>query len=267
MMKILRVAQDSTGHTSSIRRVAAVLLGCLMFALGRVASGQTGRRPQATADSARLVADLFFRAVADEKWEVAAKLVDTVAIKRQVVEQVASARSSMPYFPTIEEIMEHDPQMPREVAEYQLKLSRDRAKSFNPAQFIEYEFARVTSIRELESLSALDATARRLQALDSRWMLRKKRVESGCGGLNDPLPAPIHQILAVTLGSDSVAYVLHEEGGFERSPEAETLLDPMVMRLRLGPHGWRIVPTRALLSRMNSFVSHVSCDSTRMKKR
>lgn len=117
----------------------------------------------------------------------------------------------------------------------------------------------MTSIGELEALSTLDATARYLQALDSRWLLRTKRIESGCAIPNaSALPAPVHQTLAATLGSDSVAYVLHDEGMAEMSPELEMVLDPMAMRLRLGPQGWRVVPSRSALVRMNSVVTSVS---------
>ena len=269
-MKILRFAQDDSGHMPRNRRVAVVFLSSALLALGSAANAQTGRRPQASADSARLVADLFFRAVADERWEAAARFVDTIPIKRKVAEHVRNARSSMPTFLTIEEIMEHDPKMPREVAEYQLQQARDRAKNFNPAEFIAYEFADVNSIHELEALSALDATARHLQALDSRWALRKSIAKSGCGSPDaGPLPAPIHKILAAALGSDSVAYVLHESREFDMPPDAtaDLYFDPMVMRLRLGPQGWRIVPSRSMLSPMNSFVSQVTCDSTQQRKR
>lgn len=261
------LAQDDRGHTPNARRVATVFLGGLVIALGSIANAQTGRRPQASVDSARYVADLFFRAVADEKWDVAARFVDTVAIKRKVAQHVSNARVSMPTFPTIEEIMERDPKMPREVAEYELRLSQERVKNFNPAQFIAYEFAGVNSIRELQELSALDATARFLQALDSRWMLRKALKESGCAGLDvGPLPAPIHKILAATIGVDSVAYVLHEDNELQIPPDADILLEPMVMRLRLSPQGWRIVPSQGML-RMNTFASGVSCDSTQKRKR
>lgn len=164
--------------------------------------------------------------------------------------------------------MERDPKMPHEVAEYQVAQSRERAKNFNPAQFIAYEFAGVKSIRELDTLSALHATVRYLQALDSRVMLRQRIAESGCDRPGaSPLPAPIHRILATAVGSDSIAYVLHESSEFQMPVDADAFVDPMVMRLRLGPQGWRIVPTRSMLSPMNSFVTQVTCDSTLKKKR
>jgi hypothetical protein len=255
------------GGRARVRRAAAVVVLGLASA-GSGASAQAGRRPQVSADSARHIADLFFRAVAEEKWEAAAAFVDTIAIKRKVAQDVSNARSSMPTFLTIEEIMQRDPNMPREVAEYELKRYREQTKNFNPAQFIAFEFAGVNSIRELQALSALEATARFLQALDSRWMIRKQFVESGCAGAGAvPLPVPIHRILAATLASDSVAYVLHEDEGFESVPDADLIFEPMVMRLRLGPQGWRIVPSRSMLTRSNGFAAGVTCDSTRKKIR
>ena len=271
-MTILRCSRNDTGHMPSNRRVATVFLAGMSFALGSasVIPAQRPRPAVVSADSARLVADLFFRAVADEKWDAAARFVDTIPVKRKVALSVRSARSAMPSFMAIEEIMQLDPKMPREVAEYQLKQARDRATNFNPAEFITYEFADVNSIRELEGLSALDATARHLQALDSRWALRKSIAASGCGSPDaGPLPAPIHKILAAALGSDSVAYVLHESREFEMPPDSTMDLywEPMVMRLRLGPQGWRIVPSRTMLSPMNSFIGQVTCDSTQKRKR
>ena len=122
----------------------------------------------------------------------------------------------------------------------------------------------------LEALSALDATVRHLQALDGRFLLRKRRVESGCGSPDaGPLPAPLHKILAAALGSDSVAYVLHESSEFPVPPDVDSdpFLEPMVMRLRLGPQGWRIVPTRSMLSHSNFVAVSMSCDSTQKRKR
>jgi hypothetical protein len=99
-------------------------------------------------------------------------------------------------------------------------------------------------------------------------MMRKQVVESGCASAGMvPLPAPIHRILGATLGSDSVAYVLHEDEGFDSVPDADLMFEPMVTRLRLGPQGWRIVPSRSMLSRSNSFVTSVTCDSTQKKRR
>src|SRR5690349_17571194 len=89
MMNALRFARDHTRHLPNrFRQVAALTLGLALTALGAHRLAAQARRAVSSPDSARLVADLFFRAIADEKWEAAAGLLDTAAIRRMVAEQL-----------------------------------------------------------------------------------------------------------------------------------------------------------------------------------
>ena len=79
-----------SGRTQAGWRATAVLISLvsLLGAWPTSAPAQgTARRASASPDSVRLVADLFFRAVADERWDAAAALVDTTVIRRLVAEQ------------------------------------------------------------------------------------------------------------------------------------------------------------------------------------
>src|SRR5688500_17840635 len=110
-------------------RWAAIVVGLsagIFSPLTRPVGGQPPpRRAHVSPDSARQVADLFFRAVADEQWDAAAAFVDTTAVRRMVLERMRWRRSEPTAREmTIEDFMRDDPQKPRVVAEYELKRWR-----------------------------------------------------------------------------------------------------------------------------------------------
>jgi hypothetical protein len=80
---IVRLCLPDVTGVRALRRAAgrlliAISLGTGVLAVASPAHAQpASRRPQGNADRVRLVADLFFRAVADEHWERAASMVGT----------------------------------------------------------------------------------------------------------------------------------------------------------------------------------------------
>jgi hypothetical protein len=245
------------------RRAAIVVgLGAGIFSpLTRPVAGQPpARRAAVNPDSVRLIADLFFRAVADERWEGAAAFVDTTAVRRMVLERLRWRRSEPTRRQmTIEDFMRDDPQKPRVVAEYELKRWRDQM-ALTPSDGITYEFDGVKSVDELGTMSAREATARFIKAQDDRVRMRASLVRSGCGDSMMALPFTMRRILGVVLVGDTLAYVLHND----LPPEAGLMpgMEPMVMQLRLRSGSWRITPTHVLLRRAGSTVAVTRCDST-----
>jgi hypothetical protein len=226
------------------------------------AQSSSPHRAQSSPDSVRLAADLFFRAVADERWDLAASLMDTNAVRRLVLQRLRWRSDSPPREMTIDDFMRDDPAKPRVVAEYELqryrKLSAQSAG--NPLTF---EFAGVKSIDELGTLSAHEATSRFLQAQDLRAQIREMSRAAGCPDPRPTGPFMLHRILGAVLVSDTVAYVLHEEGYGDATRAADVLVtDPSVMQMRLRSGAWRILPGHGLLRRLNTAIASVGCDST-----
>jgi hypothetical protein len=252
--------RDRVCHTGGAVAVALASL----FAVHDVASAQArARRPQASADSVRLAADLFFRAVADERWETAAAMMDTIIVKHIVNQRLRWRSAAAPQTRelAIDDFMRDDPNKPRVVAEYELKRYREQMATLDFG-FIAHEFAGVRTLTELSRLSALEATSRYLQAQDSRVQSREAARRSGCPGSYSGGPPPIHRILGVALPADTVAYVLHDDGLFSAMEEPPMPhAEPMVLQLRLRGDLWQILPSVSVLRRLGSAVMSVRCDS------
>jgi hypothetical protein len=232
------------------------------------ANGQArSKRPSSNPDSVRLAADLFFRAVADERWEVAAALVDTVAIRRRVAEQVRNPPERARRELTVEDFIRMDSTKPRVVAEYEAKRYREQVAKFDAGQMLGHEFFGVRSIQELRALSTLEASARYIQAQDFRMLIREQVLEqarkAGCSMSASAALAPIslHRIIAVALANDTLAYVLHDDGMFGTHVDRGPPTDPMLMQLRLHAQGWRVYPTPGMLGRSGIGFGPMQCDS------
>lgn len=256
-----------SSRASSVGRAARSVATLLLAAHGVAAAQAAPRRPQASVDSVRLAADLFFRAVADERWQVAAAMVDTTIVKH-IVNQRLRWRSVAPPQSrelTIDDFMHDDPNKPRVVAEYELKRYREQIAKLDVG-FISHEFAGVKTLPELSRLSALEATSRFLQAQDYRVESREAARRAGCPESFGGGPPQIHRILGVALPADTVAFVLHDDGLFASLEEPPMpSMDPMVLQLRLRSGAWRILPSMTLLRRTGTAISIVQCDSVRQR--
>ena len=211
----------------------------LVAALG-VASGAaaqpSARRSQSSADTVRLAADVFFRAVADERWQAAAAMMDTTLMRFVVAQR-----------------LRWQPQI--------ASRGRERA-TLSGGDALSYEFAGVQSLLDLANLSSLEATARDLQAQDPRVELREAARRAGCADSAVRMPASLRRIVGVALASDTVAFVLHEEQAPRDEADGLPRLEPMVMQLRLRDARWTIVPGSALL-RSPVSLGTPPCDSQR----
>ena len=195
------------------------------------------RPAQSSADTVRLAADVFFRAVADERWEAAAAMMDTTLMRFVVAQR-----------------LRWQPQIAARGREYSTLSGGDA---------LSYEFAGVQSLLDLAKLSSLEATARYLQAQDARVQLREAARRAGCPESAARMPAGLRRIVGVALGSDTVAFVLHEEQAPRDEGAGLPRLEPMVMQLRLRGTRWTVIPGSALLRPPVSLGTPLPCDSLR----
>lgn len=194
-------------------------------------------RAQSNADSARFAADLFFRAVADERWQVAAAMTDTT-LMRFVVAQRLRWQPQIAY------------------------RGRENA-TLSGGDALSYEFAGIQSLLDLAKLSSLEATVRYLQAQDDRVRLREAARRAGCPDSAAHAPPSLRRIIGVVLASDTVAYVLHDEQAPRDEADGLPHLEPMVMQLRLRDARWTIIPGSALLRSPASLGTPLPCDNPR----
>jgi hypothetical protein len=179
---------------------------------------------------------------------------------------------------TPEQLQKTDPQMPRDVAEYEVKKARDSYMDFDPVKF---EFARVPSRDSLASLSVDEAAARWLEAKDRRWRVSVARNDAVAAGrcpapiptVPEPQPPPTEIVassiaaLGASGAGDTVRYVLFRNPEFWGAGMTKEQLDylrfqstPSVLTLIRHPVGWRILPAMSLgaLGSGTAFV-HVDC--------
>jgi len=251
------------GRARRVTRAAAsrILLVTVLVTVPRGVDAQSAsRRAPASADSVRLVADLFFRAVADERWEAAAALVDTSVIRRVVADQLRRPPQMSRHEMTIEDFMRDDPNKPLAVAEYELKRYQKLISRVDEGMAMSYQFAGVRSVDALRALTTREAAIAYIKARDFRVQLREQMRLSGCGDTTTTMPYSIRRIVATAVASDTAAYVLYEDGMYSLSSDPDFPGGPRVLILRVRGSAWKIVPTSLMDPAMAFGVS--SCDTT-----
>ncbi|MET0399674.1 MAG: hypothetical protein ABW277_23000 [Longimicrobiaceae bacterium] len=150
-------------------RVAALLALCAALAPAtlRAQTPDPGAvpTPEATVRA-------FIAALESQRWEEAARLVHPEALDRYRERSLSSLRA-VAHRPSItaELFLRQDPQMPREVAEYQARRAAEGAREYPR---FEFERAGVASVEELERLSPEQAFARYLEANDLQRSLQRE---------------------------------------------------------------------------------------------
>lgn len=185
---------------------------------------------QSDTDRVRAIGDLFFRAVADERWKDAAAFIDSVSMRRIVTGYAMQRRTAQA-----------------------------------ASDVVSWEFAGLKSPREVATLDLLDATALYVQARDERVVLREQTRRAGCPVQTGPLTNyRVRHILGVVIASESLAYLLHTTNVAEEYGDLSAYPTPAIMQL-VRRHGrWQITPRSDLLS-PTGFQPVVQCDSTRRR--
>jgi hypothetical protein len=203
----------------------------------------------------------FFQAESDGRWRDAARMLDLAqfeAFRQSTVEGLRNrpARRHL----TADDYMRLQPDMPRAVAEYQIKQMNDNSQRFDQ---LSQEFAHVTSVDSLAGLSAEEAAARWLEAQGPEWKTELAARESRMPAVVDcpELPDSARRalivkaesqlkqvVLGATAESDTVRYVVvGQDFGFRRSSRDASVgyhpsFLPNVITVRNVGGNWRIEP-------------------------
>ncbi|HYD51725.1 MAG TPA: hypothetical protein VEA99_03820 [Gemmatimonadaceae bacterium] len=143
-----------------------------LVAVVLVAPALAGQQP--TASEPEAVMRAFLAAIVAERWHDAAGLVELAPFEAELQNIIANARRPQRSLPplTVEDLQRHEPEMPREVAEYQLRRMRELRARYGDG--IAQDFARVPDVDSLAKLGVREAAARRLEARDERTNVRRR---------------------------------------------------------------------------------------------
>ncbi|MGZ3331612.1 MAG: hypothetical protein ACXU9O_05640 [Gemmatimonadaceae bacterium] len=273
-----------------MKHLVVVGVALMLSASNAVAQASPGASP---ADVARD----FFAAERDGRWLDAAHLLDLKSFEPQRAQSVANARRARdthPFHLTVDQILRHDPSMPRAVAEYQVKQAEQSFRDFNP---LTYEYADVPTADSLAALPVDVAAARWLEAKDPRWLMKRQARSSGeCAQVYDSLlkrPSaldsvaasmfmlPRPEVVAVASGgstagsADSLSYVIFRER-YETTldstarPRMAVLpmqMSPSVLTMIRTPAGWKVQPVQDLGYAHGTFGFSYDCAIDSVKPR
>lgn len=261
-------------------------ISCAVLML--VAHG-TSARAQSTPRQPDDVVRQFFKAENEGQWLDAARLLDLGRF--EVIRQTAVKNARMPRKPpqlTTDDMMRMDPDMPRAVAEYQVKQTN---KAFTDFDFFSREWARVASADSLAALPIDEAAARWLEARGPKWQeelalrsLKRHPTSIKCPVSPDSIPveamtvskSPVVEILGTAGASDSVQYVVvgqifpSASGRLMRSDLAALRMEmsPTVLKVVRIDGNWRIVPAADMVDgagERNGSVFMVTCENAPAK--
>ena len=198
------------------------------------------------------IVDHFLKAQQAEQWSEAASYLDPEALER--IRQREISQYSDANFPhwTVEQFMKNDPEMPREVAEYELKRMNKLRKSRAMQIPWSYEFADANTVEELRKFTRDELGVSWVKAHDLAY--RSRQSVAACEQIRSESAAAIAKRVASMrtyriLGeivNDSMAYVLKEDG-FEGKPsnpleDVGIILPPENFMLRKVAATWKLLP-------------------------
>jgi hypothetical protein len=198
-------------------------------------------------ETAEATVRAFLDALTSERWRDAAALLDLGGFESSLRATIALAKRSRDrpeQSVSVEEMLRHDPNMPRAVAEYHVKQAQEASTRMGDPLLLEY--ADVPDVDSLARLSTIDAAARRLLGMEPRRRYRRIRAMTNCppdSAAEESLVAlfPPRSVLGSVSASD-VAYVL--VGDSATATDATKLIarrsPPTVIRVIRWGTRWRI---------------------------
>jgi len=249
--------ERETTHVS--RFTLRVLCAMLITATVRPA------RAQGTdAAAAQAVGAAFLKAKEVGDWKAAAGFLDLEPLRRERVTAVEMARQERKMSPmTVERLMQIDPEMPRVVAEYQVKRMNIRGKFPNS---LEMQFG-IANADSLLALAMEDVAQHWLEVHDERWSYRLAMRMSNCAhDVPDTagMPHPTYHVIG-TIVEDTVAYLLFDSRGiFPRPVDALHWDPPDILRLIRTRGTWWVLPTPESSGGLMGMA--MSCSTTTVKK-
>lgn len=204
--------------------------------------------PLAAQTTAAEAATGFLNAWNARRWTEAARLLDLdqfETFRRDFAARAARGGDDAPRM-TVEDLRRYDPSMPREVAEYQVRMMEEQRRRF--ADPTPWEFARVNSAAALAALSSAEAAARWIESRDPEWQVRMQFQQAGCPVPSDlgNIAAPRRTLVGVLEPTGGVTYAVFREA---QGNDAPTWAggDLSVMELRLKAGRWLVAPRADLL--------------------
>ncbi len=207
--------------------------------LPNVAAGQS---------SPRDAANRFISAWNDRRWTEAAEGLDLEQFDRFRQDFIGRARrQSEGPVPTVEELRRRNPDMPRDVAEYQIQQMQEQRRRYeDPTSF---EFANVRSLSALRGLTSTEAAARWLESRDPRYSARLQYEQAGCPAPTDldQIPSATRRLIGIVSESEGTAYALvKEERPGDDTPDYYGG-DLTVIQLKQRRGQWLVAPRGDLL--------------------
>ena len=196
-----------------------------------------------TNPSPETAARAFFEALERSEWHRAAEFVhpDTISAFRREASTLAEQWAAGPREATVEDLLRGNPDMPREVAEYNVRRAAEFEAQEGP--MLSRFLAGVNDASEVAGLSDTGLYARHIEACDPRYQLCFAYARAG-----RPMPeavrdgaAGIHRTaLGVVMEGPAMAHVLFRKRWFDRDLDAP--LGPVdVLTLEWSnEHGWRV---------------------------
>lgn len=220
----------------------------LTLGAAAVIAGTFAARPAGAQGSPRTVANQFVAAWNARQWRDAANQLDLALFDRFRRDFIARTRRNADEGPrpTADELRRNNPDMPPEVAEYQIRMMEEQRRRYaDPTPF---EFARVSSASALRTLEPAEAAARWLESRDPQWQVRMQFEQAGCPAPDDvgQIPVPKRTVLGEIAVSDTLAYAVLQEERDEGVP-AWAGGDLTVVQLVRRGDRWLIVPRADLV--------------------
>ena len=224
--------------TTPVCQLAAVVI-CTMI----IPVAMRPAQAQGTdAAAAQAVGAAFLKAKEAGDWKAAAGFLNLEPLERerQSAAEMARQEREMPPW-TVERFMQMDPEMPRAVAEYQVKRMNVTRKFPN---ILEMQFG----VGNADSLLALpmEAVAEHwLEAHDERWSYRLAMRMSNCSTIMSDtagMPHPTYHVIG-TIVNDTLAYMLFDSRGpNSRMADAMHWDPPEIVRLIRTRGTWWVFP-------------------------
>jgi hypothetical protein len=203
----------------------------------------------AAQPSPRDAAARFLDAWNARRWPEAARLLDLDQFDRLRQDFITRARRTSNEGPqlTVEELRRQDPDMPREVAEYQVRRMQEQQRRYaDPTPF---EFARVSSVSALRALTAEEAAARWLESRDPQWQVKMQYEQAGCPAPDDitEIVPPRRRLIGIVADGDSLGYAVYREEQPGGDTPAWAGGDVSVLELKSRRGRWLVPPKADLV--------------------
>ena len=233
-----------------VKRLVPILITTCAVAGRLMASQQPG--------SPEIVARRFFDAVSARRWEEAALDLDETSLIEYRDSMLAlRRRMPPPREVTVEDLMQSDPAMPREAAEYHIALMQ-RHRNQRTA---DPEFPSVPSSDSLARLSGLELAIAWLKGQDQRELFLEDLRQMNCSGVDSLLNQwpPFQIAILGSVVTDTLAFVLFSDPHQTTVPLGLFGSGPLVLELRRMRMGWRIVPRHGLFRAAGFTIQATTC--------